>query len=461
MPTLPRLKTSLRGLLCGLVGTTALGAAHAQSVTPGNATPPREGAVESGQYRSLFYEIGKTPIEIADKLRYAYYVYFEDPNVSTTDPANGTNRLYFDYDADEAYILNPKTYDGANPVDVRSEGQSYGMMITVQMNDQARFDKLWRFAYERMLYKSGPWEGYFCWKFNPLPIGANQGSCVGNTPAPDGEVYFAAALYIAHARWGSEAGTGPKNYKYWADEITREMLHQEEDNGGRVDGVTNIIDRATNQIVFVPYYSSAEHTDPSYHLPHFFELFAQRGPVADRQRWAAVAKTSRDYLNRLRQKNPRTCLSPEYATFSADPYQSPYNAESTLHVADAWRVAGNVGMDTYWWAEDPRQALHANCLLDFFYDANRGGGGLENGGAYFQRYALDGTPLERNYPRWGGQQGMNAAAVLAARVPNGDWPYAFVEDLWNAGPPTGGDRYYSGMLYMLGTLSASGMYRAY
>ena len=53
-------------------------------------------------------------------------------------------------------------YDTGNQ-DVRTEGMSYGMMICVQLDKQAEFDKLWRWAKKYMLYTSGKWSGYYAW----------------------------------------------------------------------------------------------------------------------------------------------------------------------------------------------------------------------------------------------------------------------------------------------------------
>ena len=96
---------------------------------------PTDGAYFTGRYRNVFAEIGKTPEEIRARIDEAYSTYF-----SLTDE----NRLYFELNAQEGYVK-----DIAHD-DVRSEGQSYAMMLAVQRGDQAIFDKLWSFALARM-----------------------------------------------------------------------------------------------------------------------------------------------------------------------------------------------------------------------------------------------------------------------------------------------------------------------
>jgi oligosaccharide reducing-end xylanase len=53
---------------------------------------------------------------------------------------------------------------------------------------------------------------------------------------------------------------------------------------------------------------------------------------------------------------------------------------------------------------------------------------------------------------------MNAVAALASTNENRK---DFVEELWNTSIPSGSDRYYDGMLYMLAMLQVSGNFRIY
>ena len=97
---------------------------------------------------------------------------------------------------------------------------SYGMMMCVQMDRKDIFDKLWTFSERYMLLKDGPCAGYFRWSVHI------DGSSNSNGPAPDGEEYFAMALFMAAARWGD--GEGSFNYTARAREILRHAVHQHE-----------------------------------------------------------------------------------------------------------------------------------------------------------------------------------------------------------------------------------------
>ena len=89
-----------------------------------------------------------------------------------------------------------------NNYDVRSERMSYGMTIAVQLDQKAEFDALWNWA-KSYMYRDEPGHpgrGYFSWSIRTNGIPNSE------MPAPDGEEYFATALYFAAHRWGDGQG---------------------------------------------------------------------------------------------------------------------------------------------------------------------------------------------------------------------------------------------------------------
>lgn len=50
---------------------------------------------------------------------------------------------------------------------------------------------------------------------------------------------------------------------------------------------------AHKMVRFTPDNRRADHNDPSYHLPAFYELWARWGAQADRPFWAEAARVSR------------------------------------------------------------------------------------------------------------------------------------------------------------------------
>jgi endo-1,4-beta-D-glucanase Y len=110
-------------------------------------------------------------------------------------------------------------------------------MIAVQLDMQQQFDRLWNFARTHMQFPADspitPWRHYFRWQgsvntANAAEWQVSYGAETG--PAPDGDEYFAAALYLADRRWGSG---GSINYQQEADRIASAMLNNPAGEAGR------------------------------------------------------------------------------------------------------------------------------------------------------------------------------------------------------------------------------------
>ena len=231
-----------------------------------------EPALATGVYPNLFKEyLGKSDEEIAAKIAAAWNQLFYGDEAS--------ERVYYPVGTDMAYIS-----DIANE-DVRSEGMSYGLMIAVQLNKKEEFDRLWKWTKTYMYQTDGGYKGYFAWHCR------TDGTQLDANPASDGEIWFITALFFADGRWGS--GEGIYNYRAEAQAILDVALHAQELSGNLA---TNLFDPATKQVVFVPQLGqNSQFTDPSYHMPHFYELWA-RWADKDNAFWAAAAATSRAYL---------------------------------------------------------------------------------------------------------------------------------------------------------------------
>ncbi|PJF26819.1 MAG: glycoside hydrolase, partial [Phototrophicales bacterium] len=135
-------------LLCLFLLVLGLTTVSAQDDTP-IPQVPTEGAFFTGEYRNILAEWGLTDEEIQARIDETFQqLFYGDDN---------NERVYYELGDDMAYIAD------INNNDIRTEGISYGMMITVQMDKKAEFDRLWKWAYTHMYHKEGPWKGYFCW----------------------------------------------------------------------------------------------------------------------------------------------------------------------------------------------------------------------------------------------------------------------------------------------------------
>ena len=244
------------------------------------------------------------------------------------------------------------------------------MMMCVQLDMKEEFDRIWKWSKTYMYMEEGENEGYFAWSCQ------TDGTKNAYGPAPDGEEFFAMALFFASHRWGD--GEGIFNYSEQAREILKACLHKGEN--GR-EGTT-MWNKDNHQILFVP---GSPHTDPSYHLPHFYELFALWANEEDREFFKEAARASREYL--VKACHPVTGLSAEYANFDGTPYDEklPWGYYGDFF-SDAYRTAANIGLDAIWYGEDFGQLSAPLKMMKFF------GTDLE---AARCTYKIDGTPVER------------------------------------------------------------------
>jgi oligosaccharide reducing-end xylanase len=283
---------------------------------------------------------------------------------------------------------------------------------------------------------SHPGYGFFSWSMKI------DGTPNDESPAPDGEEYWAMALYFAEGRWGH--GAGIYNYRAEADRLLDHMKNRAAITGPTVRGpeTDGAEFNAEHKMVrFTPNNRRPDHTDPSYHLPAFYELWARWGPVADRPFWAEAASVSRDFLQKV--THPKTGLAPNYANFDATPVGTGSNAQFG---PDAWRTAANWSVDWSWWAADPRERQLSDRIQAFFESK-----GMDT---YGNRFTLDGDQVDATHST--ALVATNAVASLAATGPRAA---QFVEALWNASIPSGQYRYYDGMWYLMGLLHCSGEFR--
>jgi oligosaccharide reducing-end xylanase len=309
---------------------------------------------------------------------------------------------------------------------------SYGMMIAVQLDKKAEFDRLWRWAKTYMDQSDGPYKGYFAWHCT------TDGEKLDANPASDGEEWFAMALFFASARWGN--GEGIFDYKAQAQEILDVMLHKEDTKN---DLATNMFSLEQKQVVFVPRIGrDSSFTDPSYHLPAYYELWS-RWAERDNDFWSEAAEVSREFFKKA--AHPHTGLMPDYGNFDGTPYGTDDHKDFRF---DAWRTLSNIAVDYAWFAADPWQVEQSNRVLDFLAS--------QDIDTYANQFTLDGTSLSSDHST--GLMAMAAVAALAADPEKGK---PFVQELWDTQIPSGKWRYYDGMLYMLGMLQVSGNFKIY
>ena len=402
--------------LCGL----------AQNNLPkAKAAPPK--AFKNASYRNLFKEAGYKQADIDKKVEKAYKDLFEGPD-----------RIYFEVGDSMAYVSDIKNKDA------RTEGLSYGMMVAVQLNKKEVFDKIWRWSKKYLQHQDGPRKGYFAWSFNPATMKKNsEGS------ASDGELYYITSLLFAANKWGNNTGI---HYYNEARFILDEMWKK---NG--TGNIYNLINTEHKQITFVPEGNNYNWTDPSYHLPAFYEVWAVYAKDGHEQFYRDCADTSRAFLKRT--THPVTALNPDYAEFSGAPHSTRWMPAAFRY--DSWRVPMNIAMDYTWFGKDKAwQEDYAKRFQQFLRSK-----GIDS---FEDQFELDGSRPEfilqaGTVKKLRHSLGLIATAASASLVNEEKQSLDFVHKLWNAKlePYEDGyfDPYYDGLLYLFCLMHLSGKYQ--
>ena len=398
----------------------------ASSNAPGYAYPPATAAM-SGQYPNLFLQLGYSQSAIAQKLVKAYYDVFEGPD-----------RVYFEDGDSMAYLSDLKNKDA------RTEGLSYGMMIAVQLNKKTVFDRIWRWSKKYLQHQEGPREGYFAWSIHPQTKKKNsEGS------ASDGELFYITSLLFASNKWGNNTGI---HYYNEARRILDAMWKK--DGTGNI---YNLINTEHKQISFVPEGNNYTWTDPSYHLPAFYEAWALYAGDGHEQFYRDCADTSRAFLHRA--CHPVTGLNSDYTEFSGAPHPTRWMPPGFRY--DSWRVPMNIAMDYTWFGKDkPWQEDYAKRFQRFLRSK-----GMDN---YDDQFNVDGSrpdfilqagPVKKLRH----SIGLVSTAATASLVNKEKNSSDFVHAVWNAKlePYEDGyfDPYYDGLMHLFSLMLLSGNYQ--
>ena len=411
-------------LLC----LTALFVTGLQNVDAKKMKPWDKPASETGKYRNYFRELGYKQKDIDKKIADAYYQVFESPT-----------RAYFDVQVDGqmmGYVSDVKNRD------VRTEGMSYGMMVAVQMDKPELFNKIWRWSKHFMRHnEDGPSHGLFAWSCRVDGRRNSGGS------ASDGELYYVTDLLLASRRWGSFEEF---DYLKEAQELLNDLFSK--DGTG---GVTNIINMEHKLINFCPDTRSNEWTDPSYHLPAFFEIWAELAQDGREDLYRELADNARKYLHTA--CDAVTGINPDQSQFDGTPTRG-----SEFHY-DSWRVPMNIAMDFNLYHKDAEwQTEYANK-----FQSTLASYGIKE---FPDQFALDGKA-----PRFimgaGGKRalrhsigivGTTAAASLmtdnefSQDIVRHFWEMEMRPDMYDDGYY---DVYYDGLVNLFALLHLSGNYR--
>lgn len=416
-----------RCLLPGCRLSGAVASVYACEAEHDSVAPWSAGAFETGKYRNLLAELGYSEADIDAKLKEVFDALFYGPD-----------KVYFEVGDSMAYISDVKNHD------VRTEGMSYGLMIAVQWNRKDIFDRLWRWGKKYMQHHDSPLKGYFSWSCRTDGTRNAQGA------ASDGELYYVTSLIFASNRWGDATGI---DYKAEA----RNILDCSMQKTG-MDRVAPFINVEQKLITFTPDPWGGQFTDPSYHVPAFYEVWARWADDGRAAFWRECARRSREYLHR--SVHPVTGLTPDYNHYDGTLLGNDRIIGDAFRF-DSWRVPMNIALDYSWACEDAAwQQEYGNWIQDFLYSR-----GIDT---YVDQYNVDGTPVKEILEAGGYRQlrhslGLVATAAAVSLVCTHAKSPEFVHRLWMAKhvPYEDGyfDAYYDGLLRLFAFMHLSGRYR--
>lgn len=368
-------------------------------------------------YTNRFIALGYTQEQIEKRL---------GEIVNTLFYGNMDERIYHEIE-DMAYVEDTGNHD------VRTEGMSYAMMVCVQMDMKTEFDKLWKFSKTFMFMTEGENAGYFAWSVS------TEGKKNSNGPAPDGEEFFAMALFFAGNRWGN--GEGIFNYTKEAKQLLSVCIHKGE-NGEAGYPMWN----PSNKLIkFVP---NLEFSDPSYHLPHFYRLFALWANEEDRGFWSDAAEASLAYLKKA--CHPITGLAAEYADYEGKPVN--WQGHDVFY-SDSYRVAANIGLYHSWFGDDIELCQCVNRLHYFFK--------VTVSDTWDFIFNIDGSRLEgeRHDEKILHPVGLIATNAMGALATEGEYSKQYIQELYDLPLREGDRRYYDNFLYLFAWMGLAGSYQ--
>lgn len=389
--------------------------------------PYTKGAFATRRYRNLFAELGYKQKDIDKKLKSVFESVFYGPD-----------KVYFEVGDSMAYISDIKNHD------VRTEGMSYGLMIAVQFDRKDIFDRLWRWSKKYMQHQEGLLKGYFAWSCQ------TDGTRNAQGPASDGELYYVTSLIFASNRWGNSTGI---NYLAEAQNILNCSMQKI-----GMERVAPLINLEHQLITFTPDPFGGRFTDPSYHIPAFYEVWARWAEDGRSEFWRVCARKSREYLHK--SIHPVTGLNPDYNNYDGTLLGSKRVIGDAFRF-DSWRVPMNIALDYSWACADRKwQQEYGNKIQNFFYSQ-----GIDS---FVDQYNVDGTTVTElldagGYKKLRHTFGLVATTAAVSLVCTHDKSREFVDRLWNAKhvPYDDGyfDAYYDGLLRLFAFMHLSGNYR--
>lgn len=329
--------------------------------------------------------------------------------------------------------------------DTVSEAQAYGMLRAAWMNDQASFDRIWRWTEAHLSRTLQDKDHLLAWHWQPH--GPSGGQVVDWNPASDADQDYALALLLAASRWKTPAAEGLVRYEDRARAVLSDLLTYA--TARDRDGTLLLLsgpwadERQTGGYLVL---------NPSYFSPAWYRVFHQ---FSSDGRWNELAESSYRVLETVCGSTGDSAIRavPDWIQWrSADDWR-PRDDGRAPSSWDAVRVPWRVGTDWLWFKHPQALAFVGRCL-EPLVDRQ-----LSVHGGMAVELSLSGEAL-------GAIDHPLANAMFAFAVPNDDRQYRLMERTLASSAGTSRDQlffedprsYYVNALAYLPFLARAGRY---
>ncbi len=224
-----------------------------------------------------------------------------------------------------------------NNNDTVSEGQAYGMIRAVLMNDRITFDECLTWTETVLSRKDSHGDKLLAWHFE-------NGKVTDTQAASDADIDYAFGLILAYRAWHDN------HYLTLARKVLESILDHE----------TTVIN---GRIYLLPWPNKDNVADdliaqnPSYYAPSHFKLFYA---VSDDKRWLDLADTTYDLLGRLRKFSDdqnEVCLVPDWIAIDQQGSIRALPGKPVIYGWDAVRVPLRIAADYYLYGDSRALAV--------------------------------------------------------------------------------------------------------
>lgn len=246
----------------------------------------------------------------------------------------------------QTFIENGRVFRPKNNYDTVSEGQAYGMLRAVLMNDRKIFNECLAWTEAELSRKKSDGDRLLAWHYE-------HGKVTDTKSASDADIDYAYSLILASRKWND------KSCLTLALEVLKSVLeHETAMNNGRL----YLLPWPKHHI----YPDKVFSQNPSYYAPSHFKLFFE---VTGDKRWLELVDTTYYLLGRLLEEpgDFKTAqLVPDWITLDSQGNISEVPAKTDVYGWDAVRIPLRIAADYYLYGDS--RALGVLRLFSAYFE---------------------------------------------------------------------------------------------